>query len=129
MYVEDIAVDDFIKLFKSGQKLFKNISVEDYTFALENFRLDEVEFQECFININFKNCSFVHAKFIACNLKCVSFDTCNLTGCTISECSIEAMDVRRCTIAGIIFGTNFYYGIDLSSEKCFSHFEALNNAD
>lgn len=127
MYAEDINIESFIENIKK-QKVFKNLYIEDYNYTLSDYILDDFEFHECFVNINFSNCSFKGAKFTTCNLKCISFQNCDMTNCTISDCSIESLTIKDCNIKGINFGTNYAYGATLLPEDCLLHFSEGNSA-
>lgn len=126
MEVDDITIETFIENIKNGVLLFKGIAIEDYSFTLENTILDEVIFQGCFVNINFKNCSMKNTKFIECNLKCISFENCDLSESIITECAIESLEMNNCNLNGINFGTNYAYGYSVTPNKCFELFKEGN---
>lgn len=124
--VDDINVEEFIIKLNNGQQIFKNICVEDYSFVLKDFILDNLLFEESFVNINFKNCSLKKVVFKGCNLKYIRFIDCDMTNANISECSIESMELQNCNIKDIIFGQNYSYGIILDSKKCYEIYKQNN---
>jgi uncharacterized protein YjbI with pentapeptide repeats len=109
--IKDISIEEFIQRLQNGEKSFRGIAVEDYSFSLSGFQLDGIEFVDSFINILFLNCSFKGSKFIRCNLKCISFTDCDLSNCEISECAVESLEIVDCKTDGIVFGTNYAYGL------------------
>ncbi len=104
----DYTINDFIVLLQNGQSYFKSCCIEDYTFTLEKYIFDNVTFEESFININFKNCSFKNAIFNKCNLKGICFNQCDLTNTIIEESDIDWLVFENCILKNIEWNTNYF---------------------
>ncbi|EMM86475.1 pentapeptide repeat protein [Leptospira santarosai str. 2000027870] len=114
----DLSVQEFVQLLQNGKKKFINVSIEDFDFTLRNCDLEEVEFENCFVNINLENCNLKNAKFISCNLKTIAITNCSVENCHITDCSIESTTIIGKNIDQIVFGKNRAYGLTLSPDQC-----------
>jgi uncharacterized protein YjbI with pentapeptide repeats len=117
METNELSLDEFLKYLDNNSKLLSNISIEDYSYTLNNRNINEITFENSFININFKNCSLNLVTFKNCNLKCITFDSCNMTSVNITECLIESLEIKNCILHNCSFEINYAYGQTVDYKK------------
>ncbi|EMK11610.1 MULTISPECIES: pentapeptide repeat-containing protein [Leptospira] len=110
--IHDISVQKLVQFIKRRERKFTNVSIEDFNFTLRDYDLEDVEFENCFVNFNLENCNLKNARFNFCNLKTIS-----MKNCYISSCHIESITITGRGMDQIVFGTNYAYGITLNLDQ------------
>ncbi|EKP12797.1 pentapeptide repeat-containing protein [Leptospira borgpetersenii] len=115
--IHDISVQKLVQFIKRRERKFTNVSIEDFNFTLRDYDLEDVEFENCFVNFNLENCNLKNARFNFCNLKTISIQNCSMKNCYISSCHIESITITGRGMDQIVFGTNYAYGITLNPDQ------------
>ncbi|ALO27876.1 pentapeptide repeat-containing protein [Leptospira borgpetersenii] len=120
--IHDISVQKLVQFIKRRERKFTNVSIEDFNFTLRDYDLEDVEFENCFVNFNLENCNLKNARFNFCNLKTISIQNCSMKNCSMKNCYIFSCHIESITITGrgmdqIVFGTNYAYGITLNPDQ------------
>ncbi|EMN12201.1 pentapeptide repeat-containing protein [Leptospira borgpetersenii] len=115
--IHDISVQKLVQFIKRRERKFTNVSIEDFNFTLRDYDLENVEFENCFVNFNLENCNLKNARFNFCNLKTISIQNCSMKNCYISSCHIESITITGRGMDQIVFGTNYAYGITLNPDQ------------
>jgi len=113
---EYIIKEAFLKLYKNGQRLFKDIEFID-GIDLSNEILNDIEFKDCSLfDAIFNNAQLRNSKFNGCNLKCTDFRNANLTNATFKYFSCESSMFEDAIITNAVFNQGFAYGYEYSHE-------------
>jgi len=100
---------EFFEAFEQGHRKFDNLDFEDFGgFSEKDF--SGVEFENCFLNLDFRNSNLSNSKFITCNVKCADFRQANLTNALMKNCSVESAMFKGAKIDGFQFIENYFCG-------------------
>ena len=99
-------IDDY----NSGIRLFKDLDIENESFAGEN--LQGVVFENCFINADFRNVNLQNAQFIFGNVKYSDFRGADLTNAKIERQGLEGTRFKGAKTDGLVFKNNFCYSAE-----------------
>ena len=100
---------EFFEAFEKGQRKFDNLDLEDLEgFSDKDF--SGVEFENCFLNLDFRNSNLSNSKFIGCNVKCADFRQTDLTNALMENCSVESAMFKGAKTDGFQFIENYFCG-------------------
>ena len=117
---------EFFEAFKKGQKKFNSLDFEDLD-GFSNKDFSGIEFEGCFLNLDFRNSNLSNSKFIGCNIKCADFRQTNLTNALIKNCCVESAMFKGAKTNGVQFIDNYFCGSTIEQndfEKYFMHIDA-----
>ena len=116
--MDDKTIADLIKSFRK----FENWNFEE-DGSVNGMNLKGVQFINCFLFLNFKNCDLEGASFVGCNMKTADFSGANLTRVFFKNCLIESLNLEGAKMDNIRAIENFAYGAKLNQRD----FEAIHD--
>ena len=114
---------EFFEAFEQGQRKFNNLDFEDLE-GFSNKDFSGVEFENCFLDLDFRNSDLSNSKFTACNIKCIDLRQTNLTNALIKNCCVESAMFKGAKTDGFQFIENYCFGSTIEQgdfEKYFIH--------
>ncbi len=106
----------FFEAFGKGQRKFDNLDFE-YLEGFSNKDFSDVEFENCFLFLDFRNSNLSNAKFISCNIKEIDLRNTNLTNALIKNCLVESAMFKGAKTDGFRFIDNYYFGVTVGQEE------------
>lgn len=107
---------EFFEAYKNGQRHFLDLDFE-YLDGFLNKDFSDVVFENCFLNVDFRNSNLTNAKFIGCHTKEIDLRNANLTNALMTNCLVECALFKGATVEGFKFLDNYYYGLTLGQEE------------
>ena len=95
--------------YEKGQRKFDNWDFEE-DGSVQGLNLTGIEFQNCFLFLDFRNANLTNSKFISCNIKTADFRGANLKNALIKNCSVESTMFKGAKVEKFRFEENYYYG-------------------
>jgi len=112
---------EFFEAFEKGERKFNNLDFENFEdFSNRNF--SDVEFNNCFFALDFRNSNLTNSKFIECNIKTTDFREANLTNALMINCCVEGAMFKGAKTDGFQFVENHCFGIVLRQEDFGKYF-------
>ena len=106
---------DFFEAYKNGQRKFNGLDFE-YLDGFSEKDFSNIEFENCFLYIDFRKSNLSNAKFISCNLKEIDLRETNLTNAFMKNCLIESAMFKDAKTNGFVFQDNYYFGHTLKQK-------------
>ncbi len=98
---------EVLQHYKDGVRNFTGIHIVG-SLAGEN--LEDVEFVECSLLVNFKGANLANSKFVKGNIKNANFIEANLSNAKFENMVIDAANFRDSKTEGLSFRHNRYAG-------------------
>lgn len=103
---------EFFEAFKKGQRHFIGLDFE-YEEGFSNTDFSNVTFENCLLNVDFRNSNLSNSKFIECNIKEIDLRGADLTNSFMTKCSVECAMFKGAKVENFNFQENYYYGLTL----------------
>ena len=114
-------IDDFLSAYESGQRHFIGWDFEE-DCSLEGRDLQGVQFEDCFLFLNFRNADLRGVSFLDCNIKTADFRGANLDNATIRNCLVESTMFKGASTENFTFDHNHYHSAIVGQEQFEKHF-------
>jgi hypothetical protein len=106
---------EFFQAYNTGQRHFSDLDFE-YLEGFSNKDFSDILFENCFLNLDFRNSDLTNAKFITCNLTFIDLRKANLTNGLLTDCRVECALFKGAIVKEFKFISNHYYGVTLGQD-------------
>jgi hypothetical protein len=106
----------FFQAYQNGQRHFLDLDFE-FLDGFSNKDFSDIVFENCFLNVDFRNSNLTNAKFIGCHTKEIDLRNANLINALMTNCLVECALFKGATVDGFKFLDNYYYGLTVGQEE------------
>lgn len=107
------SIEELVNAYRKGQRTFDGWDFEPETSA-QGLALNQIQFVNCILFLDFRNANLRGAKFIQCNLKTADFRGANLDDALIRNCSVESVMFKGASVRNFRFEENYCFGATTS---------------
>lgn len=108
-------IPELLEAYSKGQRKFTDWDFQE-DGSVAGMDLSGIEFDQCFLFLDFRGANLTGSKFTNCNIKTADFRDANMTNALVKNCAVESVMFAGAIIENFRFEENYCYGAIATQE-------------